>query len=386
MESRERVRLALDHREPDRVPFDIGSTAVTGIHERPYRGMRRLLGLPESSAPVDPLYFFVVPEDDVKDLMGIDAASVATGLALGFELVPERRGEFLWIRDEFGIGFAMLADGGTEYDPLGFPLGGDITLADVARHPWPDPLDAGRFVGFRQACERVAREEGRAVVCELYGGGMMEIATWMRGYEDFYLDLAAEPQIVEAIMDRVLEFKLAHWTHVLELAGDLIDVVVEADDLGGEFGTLISPAAYRAHVKPRHRILFDLIHRKSRAKILMHSCGSIRPLIPDLIDAGIDILNPVQVSAAGMDSAELKHVFGRELAFWGGGVDTQQVLPWGTPQQVRDEVRRRLDDLMPGGGFVFAAVHEIQTDVPPENLVAMWETVRESGIYSASGQ
>jgi uroporphyrinogen decarboxylase len=381
MDPRDRVLAALEHREPDRVPFDIGSSVVTGIHERPYRGLRRLLSLPEVPSPAHPLYSYVVPEDDLKERMGIDAASVATGVATGFALKPERRGEFMWIRDEFGIGFARLVDGGTEYDPFGFPLGGEVTLEDVRRYPWPDPLDSGRYTGFRETCERIAYVENRAVVAENCGGGTMEIATWMRGYEDFYADLAADPAVVCAMMDRVLEFKLGRWSRIFQLAGDLVDVAVEADDLGGEGGPLISPELYRRHIRPRHRVLFDFIHSHSRAKIMLHCCGAVRPFIPDFIEMGVEILNPVQVSAAGMDSAGLKRDFGRDIVFWGGGVDTQHVLAQGTPQQVHDDVRRRLDDFMPGGGFVFASVHEIQEDVPPENLVAMWETVREFGRY-----
>jgi uroporphyrinogen decarboxylase len=380
MDSRDRVLTALDHREPDRVPFDIGSTVVTGIHEKPYGGLRRLLGLPESAVAAHPLYFFVVPEDDIKAAMGIDAASVATGAAAGFEIKPEPHDDLIWVRDEFGIGFAMIP-GGTEYDPIGYPLGGAVSLDDVARYPWPDPLDAARYVGFREACERIVNDEARAVVCEGSLGGTMEIATWMRGFEDFYTDLAADPGVVCAMMDRVLEYKLARWGRVFEIAGDLVDVVVEADDLGGQLGPLISPETYRRYIKPRHQILFDFIHSRSRAKILMHSCGAVRQFIPDLIDVGIDILNPVQVTAAGMDSAGLKRDFGRDLTFWGGGVDSQHVLVRGTTAQVRDDVRRRLDDFMPGGGFVFAAVHEIQIDVPPENLLTMWETVRDYGGY-----
>jgi uroporphyrinogen decarboxylase len=183
----------LNHREPDRVPFDIGSTVVTGIHELPYKGLRRLLGLPESSTRAHPLYFFVVPEADLKDKMGIDAASVWTDAAAGFEVRHERRGNLSFIRDEFGIGFAM-ADGGSEYNPVDFPLGGSLSLSDVAHYPWPDALDPGRYVGFREACETVADDEMRAVVCEGSLGGTMEIATWMRGFEDFYADLVRDCQ------------------------------------------------------------------------------------------------------------------------------------------------------------------------------------------------
>jgi uroporphyrinogen decarboxylase len=180
----------------------------------------------------------------------------------------------------------------------------------------------------------------------------------------------------------VLEQKLTYWERALDLFGDLIDVAKEVDDLGGQNDALISPATYRRLLKPRHRELFQFIHSRSHARVFLHSCGSIRRLIPDLIDAGVDILNPVQVSAANMDTRELKADFGSELTFWGGGVDTQRVLCQGSTSAVRNEVRRRLDDLMPGGGFVFATVHNVQADVPPENYMAMWETLREHGEYA----
>jgi uroporphyrinogen decarboxylase len=184
------------------------------------------------------------------------------------------------------------------------------------------------------------------------------------------------------MMDKVLELKWAYWGKCLEILGDTADVVQEADDFAGQHGLLISPRTYRNLVKPRHKELFDFIHKRTKAKVFFHSCGSVRPVIPDLIEIGVDILNPVQVSAAGMDSAELKREYGKDLTFWGGGIDTQNVLGTGTPQQVREEVRRRVEDLMPGGGFVFAAVHNIQGNVPPENIVAMWEALQEYGVYS----
>jgi uroporphyrinogen decarboxylase len=214
-----------------------------------------------------------------------------------------------------------------------------------------------------------------------FGGGAFETAGWLRGLEQFYMDLALDPGLACAIVDRLLEIKLGFLERALAQIGDVLDVVGEGDDLGGQHAPLISPDMYRKLVKPRHRQLFQFIHEHSRAKIMLHSCGSIRPLIPDLIEIGVDILNPVQVSAADMDSADLKREFGRELAFWGGGVETQHVLPFGTPQEVRDDVRRRLDDLMPGGGYVFNPVHNIQAGVPACNIMAMWEAYREHGIY-----
>jgi uroporphyrinogen decarboxylase len=183
-------------------------------------------------------------------------------------------------------------------------------------------------------------------------------------------------------MGRMLAMQLAYWEKALPLVGDVIDVAQIADDIAGQNGLLISPRSYRRYLKPLHKELCDYIHARTDAKIFMHSCGAIREVIPDFIDVGIDIINPVQVSAAKMDSVELKREFGNDIVFWGGGVDTQRVLGEGTPDEVRAEVRRRLADFMPGGGFIFNTVHNIQANVPPENLVAMWETLREYGRYS----
>jgi uroporphyrinogen decarboxylase len=181
----------------------------------------------------------------------------------------------------------------------------------------------------------------------------------------------------------VCEIKMKYWAKALETVGENVMIVSEADDLCGQETTLVSPKMYRELIKPRHTRLFSFIKKtaKTDVKIFYHCCGAVSSLIPDLIESGIDILNPVQVSAAGMDTRELKRLYGNDLVFYGGGVDTQRVLPTGTPAEVRDEVRRRIDDLAPGGGFVFNTVHNIQADVPPENIMAMWEALREFGVY-----
>jgi uroporphyrinogen decarboxylase len=224
---------------------------------------------------------------------------------------------------------------------------------------------------------RYALEEQRAVHVGSICGGLSEGLFKLRGFEDGYMDLAAEPARARRLMERILEVKLAYWSRVLPQLAGVVDLVGEADDLGGQDRTLFSPATYRALVKPLHRELFAFLHAHTDAKVFFHSCGSVRELIPDLIEIGVDILNPVQVSATGMDSASLKREFGRDLVFWGGGVDTQRVLGGGTPDEVRAEVRRRVGDLAPGGGFVFAAVHNIQPNVPPENVLAMRSAIRE---------
>jgi len=188
---------------------------------------------------------------------------------------------------------------------------------------------------------------------------------------------------MERLLGMIHEVQMGYWEKTLEIVGDNIDIVMHSDDLGMQNSPMMSPDMYRRFVKPLHQELIHMLKKKAKGevKFLLHSCGSVRALIPDFIDVGVDILNPIQVSAAGMDTAELKKEFGKDMCFCGGGVDTQEILPRGTPEQVRDEVKRRLDDLAPGGGYIFAAVHNIQADVPPENLQAMYEAFQEHGRY-----
>ena len=213
--------------------------------------------------------------------------------------------------------------------------------------------------------------------------GIWEVALWLRGFENFFCDMAENPDFAGALMDLICEVKMKYWQKALALVGPNVLMVSEADDLASQNALLCSPAMYRRFIKPRHARLFAFIKQQAQVpvKIFYHSCGAVAPLLPDLIESGVDILNPVQVSAMGMDTRELKRRFGQDLTFYGGGVDTQHVLPHGTVQEVRDEVRRRLDDLAPGGGFIFNTVHNIQADVPAENIMAMWETLREFGVY-----
>jgi uroporphyrinogen decarboxylase len=206
---------------------------------------------------------------------------------------------------------------------------------------------------------------------------------YTRGFVDAFADWAGNQPLAQKILRKYTDMQLAYWEKSFAtLEGISIDVVQMSDDLAGQHGMLISPRSYRKLLKPLHREIFDFIHAKTEAKIFFHSCGGIRPIIPDLIEIGVDILNPVQVNATGMDSTELKREFGADLTFWGGGVDTQTAFDERvTPAKVCAEVRRRLDDLMPDGGFVFNPVHNIQANVPPENIMAMWKTLQEYGVY-----
>jgi uroporphyrinogen decarboxylase len=216
-----------------------------------------------------------------------------------------------------------------------------------------------------------------------YGLGQWDYAHMLCGIEQGLMNLVLKPREMEKLLRKIHEVHMQFWDKGLELVGDNIDIVMHSDDLGIQTGPMMSPEMYRRFVKPLHEEMIRAIKQKAKGdiKFLLHSCGSVRSLIPDFIEVGVDILNPVQVSAANMDTGELKKEFGKDLCFCGGGVDTQEILPRGTPEQVRDEVKRRIDDLAPGGGYIFAAVHNIQPDVPPENLQAMVEAFEEHGKY-----
>lgn len=378
MTSRERVGLALAHREPDRIPFDLGGTRVTGIHVRAYERLRPALGLePREPRVADITQQLADVEPDVAEAMGADVRLVSPRAGSGYRREVREVDGHRVFTDEWGVGRRMPLDGGLYYDSFAPPLYGDIGPAAVDAFAWPDAADPARTAGMGEEARRHAAD-GHAVAVGSICGGLTEGLFKLRGFEEGYMDLAGDPGLARRVMERILEVKLAYWERALPQVGDAADVLVEADDLGGQDRTLFSPRTYRELVKPLHRKLFDYLHARSGARVFFHTCGAVRDLIPDLVEIGVDILNPVQVSAANMDTAELKREFGRELVFWGGGVDTQRVLGAGTPGEVRAEVLRRVGDLREGGGFVFAAVHNIQPNVPPENILAMRAALREA--------
>jgi len=383
MTPRERVLVALDHREPDRVPLDLGATNVTGIHRVVLEKVLAGLGMDIELTTLDPRIGLAVVDRDVRDRFDVDAAMIAQAgpSPERYRLAVETIDDHADLRDEFGVVWRMPLDQGLYFDMVEHPLSGDISVADVERYAWPDPLDPHRFEGMAERARIVVEEERRATCFGNMATGMFELGQRMRGFQAFFMDVLMDVSLAEALLDRALELKLAYWGRVLELAGEYVDVVVETDDYGTQQSLLISPDTWRALVKPRLRMLTDFVHSHSRARVFLHSCGAIRELIPDLIDAGVDILNPIQVSAEGMDTAALKAEFGRDIVFWGGGVDTQRQLPGGSAQAVRNEVRRRIDDLRRDGGFVFAAVHNIQPDVPAANVLAMLEAAQEHRPY-----
>jgi uroporphyrinogen decarboxylase len=387
MNSRERVLTALAHKEPDRVPFDMGGTVVTGINAQAYQALRRYLGLPEvKPVIIDILQGLARVDDDVMDQLGVDVRNISPRSSATFEINIQESddGRYTYFYDEYRIGWRKPKIGGLYYDMFEHPLSGEIDPGFADSYRLPDPLEPARFEGLRQAALKVLEGEKRALIVGNISAGIFELLLWVRGFKDGFADFVAAPGLSQKLLHRFMDMQLAYWEKIFEtLEGIPIDVVQMADDFAGQHNLLISPRSYRKYLKPLHKEMFAYIHSHSDAKIFFHSCGAIRPVIPDLIEAGVDILNPVQVSARGMNTAELKREYGKDLVFWGGGVDTQNTFDErATPEKVRAEVKRRVHDLMPGGGFVFNTVHNIQGNVPPENIIAMWETLQEFGVYS----
>jgi len=383
--SRRRVEAALNHQESDRVPYDLGGTILTGIHEQAYRRLRSHLGLPENKVQIeDPIQQLAVVDEDMKRRLHVDVYGINPGKARIASRPPWSEASYDKLQDEWGIEWWKPQNGGFYYDMRRHPLAGIDTVQELAKYKFPDPLDPGRYEGMAQRADDLMNRRQLAYVLGRNAPGIFEIALWMRGFENFYCDMLANVAFAEALLDIIMEIKMKYWARALEVVGPNVMMVSEADDLASQDRCLVSPELYRKLIKPRHTKLFTFIKRRARVpvKIFYHSCGAIAELIPDLIESGVDVLNPVQVSAAGMETRQLKKDFGKDIAFYGGGIDTQQVLPRGTPAQVREEVKRRIDDLAPGGGFIFNTVHNIQADVPAENIVAMWETLQEYGVYN----
>jgi uroporphyrinogen decarboxylase len=381
MNAHERVRLALEHKEPDHVPFDLGGTGISLIHLTAYKNLRKYLNLPVREPRISYMAEqLAVVEEDLAERMETDVALVIPQPQADFEFVFRDEGAYEAYTDEWGIGWQKPKAGGFYYDMYIHPLANAEKLEDFKTFKFPDPLDDHRFQNLRRDAE-AAVEQGKAVALAGPCSGILEMYAWTRGFEQFYVDLAVNHEFIAYMLDRLVEFKCTFWQRALAEVGDLVDVVLEADDMAGQRSLLFSPETYRKVIKPWHEKLFPFIKQQASIKLFFHSCGAIRPLIGDLIEAGIDILNPIQISAVGMDPKELKQEFGRELVFWGGGVDTQGVLGTGTPEEVKEDVKRNIEALAPGGGFVFAAVHDIQANVPPENIMAMWEAWKAYGVY-----
>jgi uroporphyrinogen decarboxylase len=382
MTSRQRMLAALSHEEPDRVPIDLGGNQ-TGIHKFAYQTLTKHLGIDDPVTIMDAVQQLARPCEALLQRFHVDTRYVAAGAAADFKggIVARQRDGRLWhdLVDEFGIRWSMPDDQPFYMDITHHPLA-SATIDDVRAYPFPKGDDPGRFAGLRERALTLKRETPYAVVSGICGV-VYEICWYMRGLEQWFMDMLQQPEFCEAVLDRTLQFWLDFLRGFLDEAGDLVDVIMIGDDLAGQQGPLFRPDFYRRIVKPRQKRLVQYIRSRTKAKIWYHTCGACTEYIPDLLDNGIDILNPVQISAAGMDPARLKARFGDRLVFWGGAIDTQHVLPTASPETVREHVRRNVAIWKPGGGYVFNNVHNVQAAVPPENIVALFDAAYEFGFY-----
>jgi len=374
MTHKERVRRAFAFEEADRVPLDIGGLNVTSFHVQAEQKLKEALGL---SPGVQEIGSFnqqsVIPDErilqrfdaDFRVLYARDGNQWAQSTPTG------------WVRDEYGIDYRLSPDK-LYYDFARHPLA-EADLADIEKHTFADPRSEARIADF---AERIALYGSEyALVLEGSRDSVFGISSWLRGLEQFFIDLAEDSPVAEALMDKVVQQQIDVFAFILGRFGRQIDIVRIGDDLGSQSGLLISPETYRAKVKPRHARLVRAIKQMSDCKVVIHSCGAISQILPDFIEIGIDGINPVQVSCAGMEPKELKEKYGKQLLFWGGGIDTQQILSKAAPETVRSVVRESLRVFKPGGGYVFAQVHNIQPDVAVENIIAMYEAFHQYSGY-----
>jgi uroporphyrinogen decarboxylase len=382
MNARERVLLALNHKEPDRIPVDLGATIVSSITRRAYTDLKQYLGMPlEEVAMLDHVQQLPYVDEALMERFGVDfrlvqlPAATATGLNI-FE-----EGDYYAFVDRWGSKLHMPKEGGLYFDWVEFPFT-ETTFEALDSYEWPRPDPQEYNQKLRQEAQYLYENTGYALVgSAIIGGGIFEQPARTIGLENFFMALVQEPAFADRLMEQITDIYIESCNNYLDELGQYLHVFTFWDDVCGQDGWLIRPELYRKLIKPKQRRLVEAIKKKTDAKVFYHSCGATAGLVPDLIDLGFDILNPVQVSARGMDTRWLKQEFGRDIVFWGGGVDTQHVLPFGKPAEVVEEVKRRIDDLAPGGGFVFAAVHNIQAFVPPENIVAAFDTALEYGRY-----
>ena len=383
MTSRERLRAALRHEEPDRVPIDLGGFQ-TGIHLKAYQSLIKRLGFEEELRVLDPVQQLAIPSESVLERFHVDVRYISAGAPDGFPggMRQSRRGGRLWhdLTDEFGVVWSMPDDQCLYMDISYHPLAG-ATVQDIERYPFPNGGDPTRFFGLRDRALEI-RNNTTCALSSGICGVTYELCWYMRGLEQWFMDIVQNPAVCEALLDRTSQFWVDWMTGFLGEVGDLLDVIMIGDDLAGQNGPLFSPVFYRAVVKPRQRRVVDVIKRMTDAKIWYHTCGSCGEFIPDLIDNGIDILNPIQTGARDMDPEKLKREFGKRIVFWGGGIDAQHILPYATPTQVRQEVEKSLRTFKPGGGYVFCNCHNIQPEVPPENIVALYDAALEFGAYT----
>ncbi len=408
--SRARVQDALNFRRPDRVPVDLGGHRTCGIAAIAYAKLKQALGIASGDTYVyDVGQQLAIVEPRVLDALGVDTVELGrafltqpsdwkawtlpdgTPCRIPAYVDMRREGEDWYVYNPSGRKRAVQRKGCLYFESAAYPLadyeledgiepamallrGGELRGAAAPGNHFI--LDAKTAPAIAQTAREFYQNTDRAVV-GLFAGSLLKATQDLFGMENTFVQMAAAPDEYEALIAAVCELYLENLEHWMTAFGDSVDVIQFADDFGSQTGPLFSPQMYRRFFKPCQKRLWDYMHAHSKAKLLLHSCGGIEPLLEDMIEIGLDAINPVQITCEGMEPAALKQKYGGRIAFWGGGCDTRDILPHGTPAQIREHVLRQCAILSPGGGFVFQQVHNIQADIPPENIIAMYEAVKE---------
>jgi len=382
MTPRERVLTAINHEQPDRVPLVIGVNNATGIKMKPYQGVKDIAGVQASDNYIYDWPELGTAEIDEETMLRLHS-DVRGVLDLEPETVLKRnreRAPHSDCMDSWGSGQMEIKPG--DWFPGIHPLAEARTVDDLDRYPgWPDMNDPSRVAHVQEAARRLAEENEYAILATPWLLFPFERAHAMQGMETFLLNMAMDQDFAVALLERIADHCKQLMGHFLDELGDNVDIIKIGDDLGIQNGLMISPKMYRGILKPIHADFIGFIKSRTKAKVLFHSCGDVAPLIGDFIEIGVDILNPIQTSTGSIsDLPSLKKKFGKNIVFC-GGIDAHRILPFGSVEDVRQEVRRVMQTLGPGGGCMIGAVHTVMNDVPPENVLAMVDAVEEFGHY-----
>jgi uroporphyrinogen decarboxylase len=406
---RERVLAAIAHREPDRVPVDLGGMRSTGVTALACAALNRHLGRGDDPVRVyDAVQQLALPDQRLLDFAGSDVVDLgrawltepsdwtswtlpdgSPALLPSYARFEPHEGGWI-VRADDGTIIGEMAAGAFYLSQRHFPLlewKGDpeplrrlpalmtkVTWSALPTAPFHKPLTPGHLADIRAKARQLFETTDYAIMAG-FGANLLEWGEYLCRFDQFLVDLAEDRSKAESLLDALVEMHLANLEKFLDAVGGYVQIIQMGDDLGAQQATVISPRLYREVFKPRHKLIYERVRRRG-IHVFLHSCGSVVDILPDLIEAGVEILNPVQTSARGMDPAFLKREFGRDLTFWGGGCDTQRVLPQGRPDEVAAHVRERLKIFAPGGGFVFCQVHNILPNVPPANIAAMYEALK----------
>ena len=407
--SRERVRISLNHQEPDRLPIDFGAMRSTGINAIAYNRLKKYLGMKNTETKVYDIYQQLAePEEAIMKIMGADVVQLhryrpAFGIDIAnwkpgklmdgsdclvprdFNPVENSRGDLDVIKDDKVI--ARMPKGGYYFDPMYHPYANVKSMGDIDKIPVSE-ITHEELSYLREKAKELYEKTDYAILGS-FGGNILEAGQSDWGYERFFIEMALNPDMVHYYLERKIQVYLRDLEKYLNAVGEYIDVIQFGDDLGTHENTQISIQMYRDMIKPYHTRLYQYVRNNfPNVKVFLHSCGAIYDLIPDLIDAGVEILNPVQLSARNMDPIKLKREFGNHLTFWGGGCDTQTTLTFGSLEDIRNEVEELIGIFAPGGGFVFTQVHNIQADISPEKIMELYNTANRVGrqVYATARQ